>query len=191
MNRYWLIGLVLLPIAAAGCSRDAGEPKPAPPQLVATKAPAPAPEAEPQCTGATELEPGVPGSPGHLIPSAINPNGQSELANRMRLMLAELTELKDAVAAGKPAKIGPGHERIRCSWPTDPRDRDVAFDGMAVTYLNAVDRFNEGPAVGTFNGVVQACLDCHANTCGGPMVAIRPLRIAQPGDAAPTPGMFE
>ncbi|PIE18951.1 MAG: hypothetical protein CSA66_03415 [Proteobacteria bacterium] len=184
INHAWLIGAAL---ALTACSQ---KPQPPAPSVPAAVVAAPAVPAAPACTGDTELVPGVPGSPGHYIPSDINPNGHSELAHRMRLMLAELTALKPAVEAGRAPRIAAGHERIRCSWPTDARDRDAAFDELAVAYLAAVAAYHEAPAVDTFNGIVQGCLDCHAHTCGGPMVAIRPLRIGDaPADAQP--GIFD
>ena len=65
------------------------------------------------------LEPGVPGSPGKLIPSRINPNGQSELAHAMRVMLAELNQNRDNLNEGKNAKPVDIviHGKIRCAWP--------------------------------------------------------------------------
>ncbi len=149
---------------------DAGPPE----------APAPAAEA---CTLETELVPGVPGSPGHYIESKINPNGHSELAYRMRSMLADLGARRKSLAAGeKPAALPlADHTRIRCSWPTTASDRNPANDGMAVLYLQRVEAFNEAPTPQSFNAVIDGCVTCHNETCRGPLAAIEPLRL--PGKA--------
>ena len=46
------------------------------------------------CNCSTPLQPGVPGSPGHLIVSPRNPNGDSELAVPMRQFVDDLTEAR-------------------------------------------------------------------------------------------------
>lgn len=160
---------------AAGCSREDSSPKgtqPAPPAAPSAQANVA------DCTLETELRPGVPGSPGHLIPSDQNPNGQSELAKLMRDMRDDLARVRDDVVAGKATSIGALHHRMRCAWPTTPADRNAAYDAMSVGYLSAVDEFNAGEATGAaFNRVVQGCVDCHSHTCSGALAAIRPLEI--------------
>jgi|GEM_PF-1592244 len=137
-----------------------------------------------ECTGETPLKKGVPGSPGNYIPSTINPNGHSELAWLMRKMQTELKTTREAVIAGKPVQLDFEQHRIRCAWPSSMNDHNAAFDAMAVSYLRAVDDFNApdasspASAKDRFNTVVERCLNCHANTCEGPMVAIRPLKIS-------------
>lgn len=138
------------------------------------------------CTLQTPLVPGVPGSPGHLIPSTRNPNGQSELAALMRTMEAALKDARPLVAKGQA--VGPFAQRfakIRCSWPTNPSDRDAEFDALATAYLGAVsalDRASGAASAGAFDGVLNACRACHERACGGAIVAINALRL--PGSAA-------
>jgi hypothetical protein len=152
--------------------------------LAACTKPAPAPatviDAGPppdDCTLATKLEPGVPGSPGHLIASEINPNGASELATLMRRFVADWKEarVKLEADAGVAARF-PVHRRMRCSWPTDLQDRNAAFDGMAVTYLERVKAFDAKPSRETYEGVLDGCQACHEVTCGGPLEVIEGLR---------------
>ncbi len=138
------------------------------------------------CTLQTPLVAGVPGSPGHLIPSTRNPNGQSELAALMRTMEAALKDARPLVAKGQA--VGPFAQRfakIRCSWPTNPSDRDAEFDALATAYLGAVsalDRASGATSAGAFDGVLNACRACHERACGGAIVAINALRL--PGSAA-------
>jgi cytochrome c553 len=140
------------------------------------------PPAEEDCTLATALTPGVPGSPGHLIPSDTNPNGASELAMLMRSMVADLEKGKQALEKGEALEpMWPRHRKMRCSWPTDPSDRNEAFDAMAVTYLAQVKALDAKPANlrAAFNRVVAACQACHENSCPGPIEKIASLKVAE------------
>jgi hypothetical protein len=137
------------------------------------KAPAPLPE----CTFETALVPGVPGSPGHLIPSSRNPNGDSELAALMRHCVDDWKEARAALKTGQAIRPRfPVHRRMRCSWPTDPADRNQAFDALAVGYLTRVQAFDARPSVKTYEGVLDGCKACHEVTCGGPLQVIESLR---------------
>lgn len=159
--------------------------QPAPP--TAAKADAPAATAE-ECTLHTPLVPGVPGSPGHLIPSAQNPNGQSELAALMRSMQAELKAARVAIPRGQ--KVGPflpRFRKIRCAWPTTPDDRNAQFDDFARAYLDAVaelDRASAADAASAYTRVLHACRTCHEHSCSGAIVAIDALQLT-PASAAP------
>lgn len=135
-----------------------------------------------RCSLDTPLEPGVPGSPGHLLPSDINPNGQSELAALMRAMQAHMSETRERLTSGR--ELGPAPEeqaRIRCAWPTTPSDRNPTFDAFAVAYLDALEALHRpgtrDEQVQRYEGVVKACLACHAQSCTGPMAAIEQLHI--------------
>lgn len=125
------------------------------------------------CTLATPLMAGVPGSPGHLIPSDINPNGASELATLMRTFVADWKAARVAIEEGKkPGAKFATHRKLRCAWPTDANDRNAAYDALAVGYLDAVKRFDAAPSRETYNGVLGRCRACHEVTCGGPLEVI-------------------
>lgn len=156
------------PAAQKPATKPAAKPPVAPP------APAPLPE----CTITTDLKPGVPGSPGHLIDSPINPNGDSELSDLMRTMLDDARAAREAVLAGTPIpKMAAVHRRVRCTWPTDPATRNGHFDSMSKRYLDAVTNLEKTATKRAYGEVVEACLHCHENTCPGPTVAIRKLRL--------------
>lgn len=132
------------------------------------------------CTLETPLTPGVPGSPGHLVRSDINPNGASELAVRMRGLVTDWRAAREALVAGLPVPAlpyHPGHRLIRCSWPTAAEDRNPAFDGMAQAYLAQVRAFDAAPSRETYNAALTACAACHEATCGGPLTVIEGLRL--------------
>ena len=175
MRLSCLLGLSL---CVAACTRSSTEAKPEAPK-------AEAPKLE-DCTLETPLVPGVPGSPGHLIPSDINPNGASELATLMRSMVADLDASRAAVARGEtPAPMWPRHRRIRCAWPTAASDRNATFDGMAMAYLATVQALDAKPKdpKAAHNAVVDACRACHENTCAGPIERIVQLRLPDGDDA--------
>lgn len=150
--------------------------RPLPAASVAPASPAPVDD---ECTLATRLVPGVPGSPGHLIDSDINPNGASELATLMRAMVADLEAGRAAVEVGvAPLPLWSRHRKMRCAWPTDVADRTDAFDAMAVAYLSRVRALDARPddVRGAFNAVVDGCLACHQHVCTGPMERIEALK---------------
>ncbi len=133
------------------------------------------------CTLATPLVPGIPGSPDHLIPSDINPNGQSELSVHMRSMQAQLKAAQKSITRGE--KLPPllaSFAKIRCAWPTNPADRNASFDASAQVYLAAVaalDAAAPGAAAPAYDQVLNACRSCHEHTCSGAIVAIEALRM--------------
>jgi hypothetical protein len=136
------------------------------------------------CTLETPLVPGVPGSPGHLIPSDINPNGSSELAEMMRTMQRDLGAAREAILAGRPvAPMHARHRKMRCAWPTAASDRNPAFDAFAQGYLANVSALETAPAEGraaAFTAVLDACKACHQQSCPGPITAIDAMRLPAP-----------
>ena len=141
------------------------------------------PSSASSCSLETPLKPGIPGSPDNPIKSEINPNGDSELAHLMRKMLKDLQEVRPLVLGqnqvNTPVK---GHERIRCSWPSDPGIRGPLFGSLSDTYLATLGHFETQttPNIDSYNGVVAACLGCHSNFCPGPIHLIQNLWIESP-----------
>jgi hypothetical protein len=147
--------------------------------LLATCTHLPADRVQPECTLATPLSPETPGSPGHLLPSARNPNGDSELAALMRRFVEDLTLTRAAVKALQPRPaLAPAHRRMRCAWPTDPKDRSPVYDALAQAYLARVlelDAAGPGAAEPAYRGVIEACRGCHQASCPGPLDVIDSL----------------
>lgn len=149
--------IVLAPMAPASDDEPIEEPPPPPPP-------------EDDCTLATPLVPGVPGSPGHLIKSARNPNGDSELAVLMRHFVDQLRDARSMLEAGQPVpKLHPTFRKMRCAWPTRPEERNEQFDARAIGFLHAVQAYDQAPGKDTYNGVITGCIACHAQSCGGPL----------------------
>lgn len=186
VNAKQLVGMVLIS-ASAGCPQS-GTPA-APPAQVATVvkavevAPSAPAQAEPEgpCTLDTKLIPGIAGSPGHPIPSTINPNGNSELAQLMRTMQADLKLAREAIEKGeKVGPLWPRFRKIRCSWPTNQADRNAAFDTAAQSYLSAVQALESAPvseAKTAYGRVLDGCRACHEQSCSGAIPAIEALRM--------------
>lgn len=171
----------VLVLFAAACQRPTA-PAPA---AGAASAPAPLSQPGPACGPDTPLVEGVPGSPGHLIKSGRNPNGDSELAALMRVMQDDLNARRDAVLRGDPVPpLGAAHGRLRCSWPTDATMRRDPFDRLAVAYLEAEAAFDAAATAEdrrmAFGLVVNACLTCHQSSCPGPIAAIQKLDLPPP-----------
>ena len=128
------------------------------------------------CDFDAPLVPGIPGSPGHLIKSSRNPNGDSELSYVMRRMADDLAAARSAMqSGGVPHALLPIHRRIRCSWASKPEERNASFDGMARAYLASVQAFDQSPSKGSYNAMVQGCVSCHSMTCRGPIDMIEQL----------------
>lgn len=169
-------GRLIFGVSVLGLLAGCPKPEARPPAAVVA--------AEPDCTFQTALAPGVPGSPGHLIASDLNPNGASELATLMRQMQKDLGAARATVLDGGAAltAMWPRHRKIRCAWPTAPSDRTPAFDGLATTYLAQVRAFDQAPSAAAFDNALSACRACHDNSCPGPVVVIEGLRL--PGHQA-------
>ncbi len=165
----------LVVVLCVACSRPTAAPS-----SDAAKAAAPPVAA---CTLATPLQPGVPGSPGHLLPSDRNPNGQSELAATMRTMQSDLEAARGAIVRGAPiAEMISRHRKMRRAWPTDPAERDEAFDAGAKAYLGAVAALESAPIerrAAAYDDVLGACRGCHERVCSGVLAAIESLRFCR------------
>ena len=169
MQRFWIAVPVFAFVFAC-----AQAPTPTPAGDL-TSLPVIAPLQE-DCDFAAPLVPGIPGSPGNLIKSPRNPNGDSELSYVMRRMADDLAAARSAMqSGGVPQTLLPIHRRIRCSWHSKPEERNDAFEGMARAYLTTVKSFDEAPGKNRYNAIVNACIACHSNTCRGPIDMIEQL----------------
>ena len=137
-----------------------------------------------ECTINTPLDPEKPGSPGHLLSSTINPNGDSELAVLMRQMRDGLRGARDHLLRDEaPPPMLAIHSKIRCSWPTDPHVRNSKFDEMAISYLLAIEDLERETEIEdkkmAYGRALNSCVTCHQNTCPGPIAAIRALELPE------------
>ncbi|MEM6299743.1 MAG: cytochrome c, partial [Bacteroidota bacterium] len=75
---------------------------------------------------------------------------------------------------------------IHIAEATDPDTRDESFEAMSEAFLKRMDQLYEKQQSGDqelikggYNLMVQACMNCHASYCPGPMVRIKKLYIAE------------
>lgn len=129
------------------------------------------------CNLQTVLDPNKPGSPGNLIKSQRNPNGDSELAVLMRVFVDDLREARLQVQGGEALKpLFPVHRSMRCAWPTKPSDRDEGYDARSQAYLGVVSAFDAVPSQDSYNAIINSCVACHQVSCGGVIEFIESLR---------------
>ena len=134
-------------------------------------------EEDADCNDETPLVPGVPGSPGNLIASPRNPNGDSELSHLMRVFVEDLQSARERLRSGRAVEpLRDKHKKMRCAWPTLPSQRNETYDALARSYLSDLRAFDEAPSRERYNVVVQSCVACHSVTCGGVVDFIEALR---------------
>lgn len=164
-----LLPWILLPLLAA-CMPEPAPSSAGPAPAIGGAAAGPALPDDRDCNLSTVLDPDKPGSPGHLIVSPRNPNGDSELATLMRRFVDDLRDVRTLVEAGQPVKpLFPVHRTMRCAWPTRPEDRNEKFDERAQGYLAAVFAFDQKPGKDAYNAMIAGCIACHSQSCGGPL----------------------
>lgn len=164
-------------IAFAACTGKPETSQPAEADATAPVASATVAAADADCNLATVLKPGIPGSPGHLIQSPRNPNGDSELSTLMRRFVDDLQTVRPMLEAGeKVAPLFPVHRTMRCAWPTKPEERNQQYDLRAQAYLAAVTAFDQAPGKDTYNAMIAGCIACHSVSCGGPLEFIGEMR---------------
>lgn len=113
----------------------------------------------------------------------VNPNGESELALLMRDMAATTQSIKDSmekkgVLPVYPEKFG----KIFFATKTDSTIDKELFNGLADGYLRNLKYFYgaaDKEKTTAYNAMVNSCVACHENFCGGPLKRIRKLIIPQ------------
>lgn len=113
----------------------------------------------------------------------LNPNGDSELAILMRAMAGWNDSIKAALLSGREAPAPPSNlNDIITAKRTDPNIDAAVFNSHASHYLAQVEQFKSAAKedkTRTYNAIVNACVSCHENFCGGPLVRINKMFIAE------------
>lgn len=112
----------------------------------------------------------------------LNPNGDSELALLMREMFEDGERVRAQVSNGQPVSIQVDFEKILTAKATDPaKMQGPDFPHFATAYVEAMKALKDSPAAEAperYRAMVATCMNCHENSCPGPMVRIKKLMIA-------------
>lgn len=114
--------------------------------------------------------------------SAINPNGDSELALLMRKMYNDADSIKKLITNNE-GNITKEYiielERIHTAIPTDPDVKTPEFKAYTKLMIEEANALfsNETNRAEGFNNLVNRCVECHQSFCPGPIKKIRKLTI--------------
>jgi len=118
----------------------------------------------------------------------INPNGDSELALLMRDMHENGMIVKQQLLAGQNPELTIDCEKLFTAKPTEPdKVADPRYAGYAKAYESAVKSFRQefnSDRAGTYQTMVDACMNCHKEVCPGPMVKIKRMYLSEEEMAA-------
>lgn len=110
------------------------------------------------------------------------PNDRSELAVLMRNLYDDIKANKDTIAKGGKSDISwsSKYKSMPYATPSEKKNSGPVFVGFATKYLTDLKTFENAlpeNRTGSFNAMIQTCLDCHQEYCHGPMEAISKLKI--------------
>jgi len=111
----------------------------------------------------------------------LNPNGDSELALLMRQMYDDGVRVKAQIEKGEQVDIQVDFEKIMAAKATDPvKMQPAEYPHFASSYVEAMQALRNAPAAEArerYTAMVATCMNCHENTCPGPMVRIKKLLL--------------
>jgi hypothetical protein len=113
--------------------------------------------------------------------NSLNPNGDSELAILMREFAAYTDSVKQDLLNNRTPRPKPANlSQILTAKKTDESIDKSVFTPLAQSYIASVEYFyNAAPEEKTdmYNSMVNMCINCHKNFCGGPIKRIQKLFI--------------
>ena len=114
--------------------------------------------------------------------SAVNPNGDSELALLMRQLYLDADSVKQLIISGEGTVSDEfilELEKVHSAIPTDSTVKTPEFDAFNTLLINQAKALQDDPENGVevFNQLVKRCIDCHQSFCPGPIVKIKKLTI--------------
>lgn len=120
---------------------------------------------------------------------SLNPNGDSELALLMRKLAnwndsTKALFVKDSVLTSAQLTPPSDYNTIFTAKKTDPSIDQELFTSLARHYASQVEQFRTSPSdratqVKNFNSMVNACVSCHENFCGGPLKRINKMFVKE------------
>lgn len=113
--------------------------------------------------------------------TSLNPNGDSELALLMRELAAFTDSVKQDLLNHREPRLKPADlSTILTAKKTDENIDKNIYDPFARSYIASVEFFYESKPedrVRNYNDMVNVCISCHQNFCGGPIKRIQKLFI--------------
>ncbi|MBK8561775.1 MAG: hypothetical protein IPN76_00085 [Saprospiraceae bacterium] len=111
----------------------------------------------------------------------LNPNGDSELAILMRQMFEDGERVREQIKNGQPVDIQVDFEKIMTAKATDPtKMQGKEYPHFAASYVEAMKALRDAPpaeAQDKYSAMVATCMNCHEQSCPGPMVRIKKLTL--------------
>lgn len=106
----------------------------------------------------------------------------SPMAQLMEEMHANALAIKAKLEAGETefGEFPESHLKLMEAKMTDPTDRDMFFETQAKEFLAYEKAFYEskkGDKIEEYNAIINSCLTCHQQKCGGPIPRIKKLKI--------------
>jgi hypothetical protein len=112
-------------------------------------------------------------------PKSLNPNGDSELAILMREFAAYTDSVKQDLLNNRAPRPKPENlSAILTAKKTDEAIDKEVYDPLARAYIANVEYFYTSKPeeqIDNYNSMVNACIGCHQNFCGGPIKRIQKL----------------
>lgn len=116
--------------------------------------------------------------------SAINPNGDSELALLMRQLFYDTDSLKQLVVVDGnevPQEFIAALENVHTAVPTDPEVKTAEFTAFNQLLVSAAKELSVAEnKEEAYNNFLNKCIDCHKVVCPGPIKRIKKLVITHP-----------
>ncbi len=111
----------------------------------------------------------------------LNPNGDSELAVLMRQMFEDGERIREQIKSGQPVDIKVDFEKIMTAKATDPKKmQGPEYPHFASAYVEAMKALRDAPpaeAQDKYSAMVATCMNCHEQSCPGPIVRIKKLTL--------------
>lgn len=104
----------------------------------------------------------------------------TEMAVLMEQMYVDNKRLRARIIKGEAVGSFPDHYlKIHTAEMTDPSENDTFFKTRAQAFIEAQKLLYDDPtnAKVHYNAGIDACVHCHEQKCGGPLVRIRKLYI--------------
>ena len=113
----------------------------------------------------------------------LNPNGDSELALVMRSMHEDGLKAKEQLLKGEKPELNYECSKLYTAKATEPEKvASPIYEGYAKSFEDAVKTFDQeynADKTGTYQNMVDACMNCHREVCPGPMVKIKRMYLTE------------